>query len=344
MNNKFKILSAVFGGVAVIIAITAFFVTRFERYEMSFYDIFDTYSTVTIYAHSEKAANEVFADVREELGQLNKLYDIYNNYEGLNNIKTINDNAGVAPVKVDEDLMELLELSVKAYEETDGAVNPAMGSVLSIWHSYRENGTDNPQNAALPSIEELKEAAKHTDINALVLDKQNCTAYITDSEVRLDVGAVAKGFVADKALEVIKAHGLKNAMLNMGGNVVTMGGKPDGKAWGVAVQDPRDSSQSSAYVGITDGAVVTSGDYQRYYEVDGVRYSHIIDGETLFPPTRYASVTVSTDSSAIADMLSTALFILPEDEGNALALKYNAHICRIYSDGTISADEFYKIR
>jgi thiamine biosynthesis lipoprotein len=346
-KNKFKLPAVFIGGIAVLIAVTAFFVIRsgqLERYEMSFYDIFDTYSSVTIYASNEKAANAVFDDVREELRRLNKLYDIYNNYEGINNIKTINDNAGVEPVKIDDDLMELLEFSVKAYDETDGAVNPAMGSVLSIWHSYREAGTDNPQTAALPSDEELKEAAAHTDINALVLDKQNGTAYIGDPKVKLDVGAVAKGFAADKAMEVIKGHGVQNAMLNMGGNVLTMGGKPDNKEWGVAVQNPRDSSQNSAFVTINDGAVVTSGDYQRYYEVNGVRYSHIIDGETLFPPTRYASVTVATDSSAIADMLSTALFILPEEQGNALALKYDAHICRIYGDGTISSDDFYKIR
>jgi thiamine biosynthesis lipoprotein len=131
-------------------------------------------------------------------------------------------------------------------------------------------------------------------------------------------------------------------MLNLGGNVCAIGKRQDGKPWNVGIQNPNDEQSVGAVVSLTDMAAVTSGDYQRYYEVDGVRYNHIIDGTTLMPATRYASVTILSDNAGIADMLSTALFILPEDEGDALAAKYNAGVCRIYKDGTTVANEVFK--
>ncbi len=314
------------------------------EYSVSFYDVFDTYSTITIYAENEQDAQKILNEAYDKLKYLNKLYDIYNDYEGVNNLKTVNDNAGVAPVKIDNDLMELLEFSVKAYEDTEGAVNPVMGSVLSIWHNHRELGTENPEKATLPDMEELKRASEHIDISALVLNKENGTAYITDKNTSLDVGAVAKGFAADKVIELLKERGVESALVNLGGNVCAIGENGICKPWNVGVNNPVEGLAPQVTVRVSNSSVVTSGDYQRYYEVDGVRYNHIIDGKTLMPAQRYSSVSVMAESSATADMLSTALFILPEEEGDKLAEKYNAKVCRIYKDGTIKADtEVYNI-
>lgn len=321
--------------------IACFFMFRQYKYETSFYDVFDTYSTLTMYSHNDQKAQDAADKVHNELVRLNKLYDRYNTYEGINNIKTINDNAGIAPVEVDNELMELLEFSVKAYEDTEGTVNPAMGSVLEVWHNYREQALEQPENAAVPTLDELKLADKHTDMAALVLDKEAGTAYITDKNMSLDVGAVAKGFAADKAVELLKAQGINSAMLNLGGNICVIGTQYGGKLWNIGIKNPEDNSQSSAVISLADKSVVTSGYYQRYYEVDGKRYNHIIDKDSLMPAQRYASVTVAADSSAVCDMLSTALFILPEEQGDALAKRYNAKVCRIYEDGSISADEMF---
>lgn len=337
---KKTIIITAFVIIAAVILYLA--VPRQYKYEASFYDVFDTYSTLTIYTDSDKKAQEVADGLHNELVRLNRLYDIYNDYEGINNLKTVNDNAGTAPVKVDKELMELLEFSCEAYAATDGTVNPAMGAVLEIWHTHREEALENPQNATLPSMEELKQADKYTDITALVLDKEKGTAYIADKEISLDVGAVAKGFAADKAMEYLKEKEIDCAMLNLGGNVSVMGTPVKGRLWNIGVKSPEDNSQSSAVVSVTDKSVVTSGDYQRYFEIGDMRYNHIIDGNTLMPAQRYASVTVVTDSSAAADMLSTALFILPEEQGDLLAEKYNAKVCRIYKDGTISADPAFE--
>ncbi len=338
MKKTMVILSLIIAVAAVI----CFKVLSPQRYETSFYDVFDTYSTLTIYTDSSKKAQEAADGVHDELVRLNRLYDRYNNYKGVNNLKTVNDNAGIAPVMVDKELMELLKFSADAYAATDGTVNPAMGGVLKIWHNHREEALENPENASLPSIEELKLADEHTDMSALVLDSEKGTAYIADKNMSLDVGAVAKGFAADKAIEYLKENGIDCAMLNLGGNVSVTGTPRRGKLWNIGVKNPEDNYGSSAVVSITDRSVVTSGDYQRYFEVEGKRYNHIIDGKTLMPAQRYTSVTIVADSSAAADMLSTALFILPEKEGDALASKYNAKVCRIYSDGTIAADDIFE--
>ncbi len=315
------------------------FVPKQNEYNTSFYDVFDTYSTLTLYADNDSQAQNCAESVHNELVRLNKLYDIYNSYEGINNIKTINDNAGIKPVKIDSDLMELLEFAQQAHSETDGTVNPAMGSVLKIWHSYREQALENPQNASLPPMDELNSANWHTDISALVLDSESCTAYISDRRVSLDVGAIAKGFAADKAIKQLKENGIESALINLGGNVSAIGLNGRGEAWNVGIKNPSDNSASEVTVRARDASVVTSGDYQRYYEAEGIRCNHIIDGKTLMPAQRYSSVTVVAESSAVADMLSTALFILPEDEGNKLAAKYNSYVCRIYKDGTVAFNE-----
>ena len=144
------------------------------------------------YTHTGEDFDRYSEEMHELLLYYNQLFDRYNSYEGMNNVKTINDNAGIAPVKVDEPLIDLLEQCVEWEEQSQGAVNVCMGSVLEIWHEYRERyiGTENGE---LPPMEELEAAAQHTDINSLVIDREAGTVYLTDPEASLDLGAVAKG-------------------------------------------------------------------------------------------------------------------------------------------------------
>lgn len=337
-----KILAAVFSAVIAFVVVYTMF-THKTRYYTAFYDVFDTYSEVTVYARSKKQADNAIKKLHTELLRLNQLYDIYNNYDGINNLKTVNDNAGKQPVVVDKDIMELLELSVKAYNETNGAVNPAMGSVLSLWHNARETAIENPQKARIPTLNELKKAGEHMDINCLVIDKEKGTVYISDSEASVDVGAIAKGYAADKAVESLKASGIENALINLGGNVVAVGTMPDGKEWGIGIRNPDEQGDSVAKISTSDGSVVTSGDYQRCFEVNGKIYNHIIDKNTLMPSERYRSVTIYAKNSVQADILSTALFVLPEKEGDEIAEKYGAKVCRIYPNGDIKGDKVFDI-
>ena len=137
----------------------------YVKYSDSFFDSFDTWTQVVAYTKSEEEFNQYFEQIHNRFQEQHKLYDIYNTYEGINNIKTINDQAGKQPVKVDQEIIDLILFSKEWYQRTGGKMNIAMGSVLKIWHDYRTEGLDMPEKAALPPLEMLEAAAQHTDIN-----------------------------------------------------------------------------------------------------------------------------------------------------------------------------------
>lgn len=291
-----------------------------QEYDVQYFDYFDTITSFTVYAESEEQFQEYAETFRSELENYHKLFDIYNSYEGVNNIKTINDNAGIIPVKVDEEIINLLEFAKDQYEATDGRMNVAMGSVLSIWHDYREHADNTPAAARVPDMAELEKAADHTDMDQVVIDEQAMTVYLEDALLRLDVGAVAKGYSTWRISEKLREQGVKSALLSVGGNVQCIGAKGDGKPWRVGIQNPDISSPQSYLhvVGMQDLALVTSGTYQRFYEVDGVRYHHIINPDTLMPWREYDSVTILCADGGAADALSTAVFNMPIEQGMAL--------------------------
>lgn len=288
-------------------------------FDVQYLDYFDTFTTVTIYAEDQEQFDGYAKTVETELQRYHRLFDIYNSYEDMNNIKTINDNAGITPVTVDPEIMKLLEFSLTEYERTEGKVNVAMGSVLSIWHDHRENAKLYPENAQVPEMDVLLKAAEHTDIHQMELDQEASTVYLSDKDMKLDVGAIAKGYAAKRISEKLREAGVTSALLSLGGNVDTIGERGDGKPWRVGIQNP-DPSGGQAYLhalDLTDMCLVTSGTYQRYYEVDGVRYHHIINPDTLMPWDEYLSVTILGKDSAQADALSTAVFNMKLDEGKA---------------------------
>ncbi len=317
------------------------------KYQYAFFDVFDTVTELTIYANDETAAADAAKAAHERLIYLNKLFDIYNEYDDAVSLMAVNAAAAKAPVSVSEETMALLKFAKEAYKLTGGKVNAAMGSVLSIWHDYREAGLADEANAQLPPMELLKKAAEHTDINSIVLDEANGTVFFTDDMVCLDVGAIAKGFagqmVTDELNARIETGEISAALISLGGNVCAAGTKPNGEAWQIAVQNPR-GSDNAATAGIASGYVVTSGDYQRYYTVGGVRYNHIIDPDTLMSADKHASVTVISSNGALADALSTALFIMDTDEGRALIDSIDgAEALWIDNDGGITRTDGFNI-
>lgn len=301
-----------------------------ERYEGSFLELFDTVTTVVGYAESEEAFTDIVQGIYDEMSVYHELYDIYNSYDGVNNLKTVNDNAGVSPVKVDERIIDLLEFCRKMYDETDGKVNIAMGSVLELWHDERTYGILNPDSAKIPDMNDLEKANEHTDIGDIIIDRENSTVYITDPGLRIDVGAVAKGYAAGKIAESLP----EGFLMSVGGNVVSTGAKPGGENWGVGVDDPSGEEDYIYILSISGEAVVSSGIYQRNYVVGDKLYHHIIDPVTLMPAEKYAAVTVICNDSAASDALSTALFLSDIKEGEELLEKYGAEALWVYNDGT----------
>ncbi len=286
-----------------------------KQYNASFLTLFDTVTTIVGKAESEAEFRATSQAVHDALLEYHQLFDVYNDYEGLNNLKTVNDNAGIAPVKVDARVIALLKDCKSYYDLTGGMVNSAMGSVLRLWHEARNDGIDDPANAYLPDGEKLTQAAQHMDFDAVILDEAASTVYITDPEIQLDVGAVAKGWSVQRVAEKAPS----GLLISVGGNVCATGPKEEsGTPWVVGIQNPDGGDQYLHTLMVTKGSVVTSGDYQRAYVVDGELYHHIIDPGTLYPSTLWRSVTILCDDSGLADALSTALFLLSQKEGQAL--------------------------
>ena len=302
--------------------------TGMQRYEATYWDVFDTVTTVTGYAAGQAEFDAAAREIHDTLLEYHRLYNIYESYDGLRNLKTVNDQAGIGPVPVDERILSLLQFAQTAWTETGSRVNAAMGSVLALWHDAREQALEDPDRAALPDRSALEEAALHTDLSALELDLEAGTAFLTDPDMALDVGALAKGY----AVEQVAAAAPDHFLISVGGNVCATGPKPDGTPWTVAVENP-DGGDFLKLLYAEDRSVVTSGDYQRYFELDGVRYHHIIDPDTLEPAAYWRSVTVVAESSAAADCLSTALFTLPQAEGQQLLDQWGAEALWIGRDG-----------
>lgn len=312
---------------------------KMPRYTATFLDVFDTRTEIIGYGNSEEEFSDIIDKIKKKLGYYHQLYDIYNSYEGINNIKTINDNAGIAPVVVEREIIELLKMSKDMYDRSEGKVNIAMGSVLSIWHDYRDMGRSDPENAKLPKMNDLKKANLYTDISQMIIDEEASTVFLKNPNMSLDVGGIGKGYAVQKTVEYIKEElSVEHMLISVGGNVCAIGGKLNGEKWTVGIQNP-DLESEKVYVGkvkISDLCVVTSGDYQRYYEVAGKRYCHIIDPDTLMPADYFASVTIICKDSAAADAMSTAVYNMTIEEGMEFV---NAQDCLeamwVLKDGTV---------
>lgn len=303
--------------------------TEPKQYTATFLELFDTVTTVVGKAESEEAFTGEAQAVRDALLPYHQLFDIYNDYEGIVNLKAVNDHAAEGPMKVDPILIDFLLDCKKYYVLTEGKVNVAMGSVLNLWHEARLAGIDDPQHAFLPDKADLDAAAEHISLDCVIINESAGTVFFADPLLKLDAGAVAKGWSAQRVAE----NAPEGLLLSVGGNVCATGPKDEtGTPWVVGVNNP-DGGNYLHTLTISQGSLVTSGDYQRYYIVDGKVYHHIIDPETKMPATYWRSVTILCTDSGLADALSTALFLLPQEEGQAILDKAGAEALWVDAQG-----------
>jgi thiamine biosynthesis lipoprotein len=344
-KNKAPIGTIVGCIALILVVIISMFIPKpQEQYRAVYIDSFDTATQIIGYDDSEELFRQKAEKLNEKLIYYHKLYTIYSNYEDINNIRTINLKAGKEPVKVDKAIIDLIKFSKEMYTKTNGKINIAMGSVLSIWHYYRTVGSSEPENASLPPMEELQEAAKHTDINKIIIDEEASTVYLADPEMSLDVGSIGKGYAVQMVAEYARELGYDNMIINVGGNVASIGSKADGTGWKIGIQNPDLNSENSTVktVQFVDKCLVTSGDYQRYYTVDDKTYCHIIDPATLMPANYFRAVSIIIPDSGMADALSTSLFNMPYEEGLELINSIEgAEAIWVFHDGSIKySDNF----
>lgn len=300
-----------------------------KQYNATFLTLFDTVTTIVGKADSKEEFQKTAQQIHDALLEYHQLFDIYNDYDGINGLKSINDAAGKNPVQVDRRVIDLLLDCKDYYALTGGKVNPAMGSVLQLWHEARNDGINDPVHAYLPDQQALENAAMHTDFDCVVIDESAGTVFITDPQVSLDVGAIAKGWSVQRVCEVVP----EGLLVSVGGNVCATGPKDSaGTPWVIGIQNPDGGSEYLHTVYLSRGSVVTSGDYQRAYRVAEKTYHHIIDPETLYPSAYWRSVTIVCDDSGLADALSTALFLLSLEEGRELAASCGVEV--LWVDGS----------
>ncbi len=319
--------------------------SKSNRYSRDSFEYFDTVVTITGYADSREEFDKICDNIFTQIEEYHRLFDIYNSYDGMNNINSLNaiHDGTHKKLTVDKKIIDLLLFSKDIYKKTDGKVNIAMGSVLSIWHTYRTNANNAPSSAHLPSMQELSEASAHTDIDRIEIDQNASTVFLSDSKMTLDVGAVAKGYTAEQIALYLKEKSISGYALNLGGNVRTIGSPPNGDGWETVVEHPFKKG-IVASLKISDSSLVTSGNQHRFFTVNEKKYHHIIDTKTLMPAEYgFASVSVLTENSATADALSTALFCMNCEDGKKLLKNFgDAEALWVYNDGKLDCTDKFK--
>ncbi len=268
--------------------------------------LMDTYVTVTVVSDSKDKANKA---VEDAFSAIERFGDLINFFSDKSELSEINRNAGIAPVKVSALTLDVVEKSLYVADKSDGAFDPTIGPEISMW--------DFPKKIK-PSDDEIRKNLPLVNYRNVAVDKKESTVFLKKKGMMLDLGGIAKGYGADLAVESLKRDGIKAGIVAIAGDIRTFGLKPDGTPWNIGIENPRQKDASDeimATVKLSDKAISTSGDYQRYFILDGRRYHHLLDPRTGYPAMFCRSVTVITDKGVFTDAFATAVFVLGPQRG-----------------------------
>ena len=284
--------------------------------------LLDTVVTLTLYGAGE-------ADLDAAFQELRRLSDLMDPYDPFSDLGWLQAAAGQKPVAVSPEAMELLVFAKDIYARTRGYLDVTVGPLIDLW-DIRDGGH-------YPTAEELSAALGLLGMDDLILDEANGTAYLARPGMRLDLGALAKGYMADKLKALLVDRGVKSGLLDLGRNLLLIGEKPGGKAFKLGIQDPDAAGNMLRVLALRDRSLVTSGTYERYFDYQGRRYHHVLDPFTGFPADRgLSAVTILSDSSLWGDALSTACLLLGAEEGMALVDAIpQAEALFVRTDGTV---------
>jgi thiamine biosynthesis lipoprotein len=268
-------------------------------------NIMDTRVEITVVSNSptdaEKAIDAAFSEIR----RLERLLSFWTDES---EIALIYKNAGKAPVKVSTETFDIIEKSLFVSEKTGGAFDPTVGPVIRLWDFWEKKR---------PETSELEKTLRLVDYRAMNLNRDESTAYLSREGMSFDTGGIAKGYAADRAVDVLMKMGIRAGLVSVAGDIKAFGRKPDGKGWRVGIRDPRseDTDELIATLELKDEAISTSGDYERYFIEESVRYHHILDPKTGNPARGSMSVTVIASDVVMTDGFSTGVFVLGPERG-----------------------------
>ena len=276
---------------------------------------------------TEKDFNKYVDIIESTYQECNELFDAFHTYPDKVSLKEVNDTPRNTPVEVDPKVIEVLQDSLKAHG-VNSKFDVSQGKLTMLWKQ-----AFGAQTPALPDAQAI-EAAKNPDSMDAVVVKDN-TITLTNEAAALDFGAIAKGYTTQLAADRLTEAGLEYGFLNAGGNVILIGEKPEDEDWVVGIQNPYEPNSLLVYRNRKPTCLVTSGDYQRYMEVDGIRYAHIVDPDTGYPAANMRSVTVIHEDSAYCDAMSTALFCTSVEEGQKICEEFDLDAIWIVDKGTV---------
>jgi thiamine biosynthesis lipoprotein len=294
--------------------------------------LMDTLISIKVYGQDPDVLKSAVSAAYAEMHRIAELADgfpqpgaaAYNSSD----VCRINQQAGVGPVRVDPDTLAMLLLAKRYSELSDGAFDVTVGPLMELWGF----GGDNPH---IPRPEQVRSALALVGSRDLLLDSEKQTAFLRRRGMKLDLGAIAKGYATEKALQTLKKHGIQKALIDAGGNIRVLGRNLRDTPWRIGIKDPRKADGIVAILSLEDVAAVTSGDYYRYFEADGARYHHIIDPRSGYPATGNMSVTAITADAGLADAISTLFFVLPPHKALEVAARIGADIFLVTADRRI---------
>ena len=277
---------------------------------------------VTAVAKDTMAAN-IYIDMA--VAETKRIENLISDWIPTTQISEVNKNAGIKPVKVNNEVFELVERSLKISEITDGAFDISYASMDKIW---KFDGT----MTTMPTKEAIKKSVEKIGYKNIILDKKEQTIFLKIAGMKLGVGGIGQGYIADKIKDLLFLNGCISGIINVSGDINAWGKQPDGKLWTIGIVNPLNKNKIFATFPLEDSAVETSGSYEKYVIFDGIRYSHIIDPRTGYPAKGVVSVSVFAKQTEIADALATGIFVMGVEVGLDLINQIKGIECIIVDD------------
>jgi thiamine biosynthesis lipoprotein len=263
--------------------------------------------------------------IKSAISEIKRIEKLISSWDPQSQTSKINQNAGVKAVRVDKELFNLIKRSQKVSQLTNGIFDISYASLDQIW-KFDGSMTHMPNAAA------IRTSVSKVNFRDVILDEAQHTVFLKKEGMKIGFGAIGKGYAANKAKQKMKRMGIKNGVVNASGDLICWGAQADGNPWKTAIANPKDKTKTIGWLNISDHAVVTSGNYEKYVEFDGIRYSHIINPRTGMPARSLKSVTIICPDAEIADALATSVFILGEKDGIDLINQLNRIECFIITE------------
>lgn len=255
-----------------------------------------------------KDSLQAIQDIDLAVAEITRIEKLISSWDTLSQTSQINKNAGIKPTKIDAELFNLIERAIGISKLTDGAFDISYASMDKVW-KFDGSMTE------MPSKEQITNSVNKVGYKKIILNKLDNTVFLSIKGMKIGFGAIGKGYAADMAKNLLVSKGVAAGIINASGDMSVWGKQPNGSEWKVAITNPLDKNKVFALLPISNGAVVTSGNYEKYVNFNGKRYAHIIDPRTGYPSSGIISVTVFAPKAELADALATSVFVMGKEAG-----------------------------